>query len=151
MRHARRRARFHRLAPLRFRPRSAACTATTGADFSLEKSLPCRFCGRNPQDFIKIWRGWPWPGSLIPRPPAFPCGYISAGISRSAFACLFQRLTNPPWNAAPLGQSHAQPAFAKTRSSIRSATSPALPTHSKRQHRPIFRCCRYNAIISPTE
>ncbi|MDD6884448.1 MAG: hypothetical protein PUD50_12150, partial [Eubacteriales bacterium] len=41
-----------------------ACTATTGADFSPEKSLPCRFCGRNPQDYSKIWRGWPWAGEL---------------------------------------------------------------------------------------
>ena len=29
-----------------------------------------RFCGRNPQDFRKIWRGWPWRGRLLPRPPA---------------------------------------------------------------------------------
>lgn len=65
-------------------------------------------------------------GRLLPRLPACPCGYISAGVSRSAFACLFQRLTNPPRNAAPLGQSHAQPAFAKTRSSIRSATKSCL-------------------------
>ena len=53
---------------LKFQSWPAACTATTGADFSPEKSLPCRFCGRNPQDSSKIWIGWPWRGSLLPRP-----------------------------------------------------------------------------------
>ena len=38
--------------------------------FPWKKSLPCRFCGRNPQDFSKIWRGWPWRWCLLPRPPA---------------------------------------------------------------------------------
>ena len=54
------------LGPFEFQSWQTACTATTGAVFSTEKSLPCRFCGRNPQDFRKIWRGWPWRGACFP-------------------------------------------------------------------------------------
>jgi len=38
------------------------------ADFSAEKSLPCRFCGRSFQNSSKIWRGWLWRGGLLPCP-----------------------------------------------------------------------------------
>ena len=44
--------------PLEFQSWPAAYTAATGADFSLEKSQLGRFCGRNPQDFSRIWRRW---------------------------------------------------------------------------------------------
>ena len=70
---------------LKFQSWPAACTATTGADFSPEKSLPCRFCGRNPQDSSKIWIGWPWRGSLLPHPSSL------LGQAKAA-----ERLVQPP-------------------------------------------------------
>ena len=69
---------------LEFQSWPAACTAATGADFSLEKSLPCRFCW-NPQDSSKIWIGWPWRGSLLPHPSSL------LGQAKAA-----ERLVQPP-------------------------------------------------------
>ena len=45
--------------------------------FPEQKWFPCSFCGRNPQDSSKNWRGWQWRGTLVVRVGA---GTMSAFI-----------------------------------------------------------------------
>jgi len=59
-----------------FQSSAAACTSRSLLIFLQENFIfrkknrfPADFAPGNPKDFSKIWQGWQWRGSLLPRPP----------------------------------------------------------------------------------
>ena len=64
--------------------------------FSRAKTVSLQFLRPESEDSTKNWRGWPWRGSLLPRPPACQKSFLTSGLERAKALSIFygvQRLS----------------------------------------------------------